>query len=228
MSRLAAVRAWRWWPAAIAAAAAVVLAVGVVAFLHLAHGGSGIQGEDLRGNTVALEDDAGLTPSIVAAMHASADTGERFRVASVGLDVPLGALDETAGTITPPGFAAAYRVRNLGVAPADAARGTVFIAMHSLRDGAVGPGNYLIDVAKKRAKVKIGALIDVAGVTYRVTEARAVSKTAISHDRSVWANVPDRLVVITCLQRPEGGPSRDNMVITAMRADTDAAASAAP
>jgi hypothetical protein len=213
---VSSIRAWPWWPAVLAVVAAVVLTVGIVALLR-SRGPEPEAEKDMHGNVVVAEAGSGLTPAVVASMRPSSDTGSRFRVASVGLDVPLGALDETAGTISPPGFTSAYRVRNLGVAPADAADGTVFVVMHSLRGGGVGPGNYLIDVDAKKAKIAIGAAIEVAGVTYRVTGARSVSKTAITADRSVWADVPNRLVVITCLQRPKGGPSRDNVVITATR-----------
>ncbi|WP_245980098.1 class F sortase [Gryllotalpicola protaetiae] len=169
----------------------------------------------MRGNSVRLEPGSGLTPQVIHDMNAVADSGDRFRVPSVGLDVPLGALDMTHGTITPPGFASAYDVRNLGVPLSQAPTGTVFVATHSLRNGAVGPGNYLIDVKAQKAKVAVGATIDVADVAYSVTGAKAIGKLDISSDADVWANVPGRLVVITCLQRRDGRASTQNMVITA-------------
>ncbi|WP_245988684.1 class F sortase [Flexivirga caeni] len=170
---------------------------------------------DLHGRRVAL--DPGTTPDASARtrMHATEDTGRRFRVPSVHLDVPLGALTMADRAITPPGFTSAYLVRNLGASPETPARGTVFVVMHSLRDGAVGPGNYLIDVDAGTARVAKGARIEVGPATYAVTGTRAIGKAELPGARSVWRDTPGRLVIITCLQRPGGGPSVDNIVITA-------------
>ncbi|HEY0246736.1 MAG TPA: class F sortase [Gryllotalpicola sp.] len=198
--------------------AAALIAASIVGAIHvMTPTTAGASLTDLRGRAVAPDAGSGLSPALVTDMHAQADTGTRFEVPSVGLDVPLGALDMARNTITPPGFSSAYLVRNLGVAPSASAQGTVFVAMHSLRGGGVGPGNYLIDVAKQKAKVAVGAKIDVAGVEYTITSSRAIGKGDISRDRSVWADVPGRLVVITCLQRRQGGPSLDNLVIVATR-----------
>lgn len=142
----------------------------------------------------------------------------RFRAPSVGLDVPLGAVDVVGGVVDPPGFSSAYRVRDLGVAPEDAARGTVFVVMHSVRGGGTGPGDLLIDDAAGSASIAPGAVIEVAGVDYSVGSSRAVPKGQLPDDAGVWADTPGRLVVITCLQRPDGSPSRDDMVIEATRA----------
>ncbi|WP_316300296.1 sortase family protein, partial [Clavibacter michiganensis] len=137
---------------------------------------------------------------------------------SVGLDVPLGAVDVVGGVVDPPGFSSAYRVRDLGVAPEDAATGTVFVVMHSVRGGGTGPGDLLIDDRAGSASVAPGAVIEVAGVDYAVGSSRAVPKGELPDDAEVWADTPGRLVVITCLQRPDGSPSRDDMVIEATRA----------
>lgn len=170
---------------------------------------------DMRGNAVQLEAAAPTsheTPDTTRAV----DTGSgRFSAPTVGLDVPLGALTATGGVITPPGFTSAYQVRNVGVDPADAGNGTVFVVMHSLRNGGVGPGNYLIDVEHARAKITTGATITVDGVNYSVTDAKVISKEQLAARADVWANTPGRLVVITCLQTPSNQPSTDNLVITA-------------
>jgi hypothetical protein len=166
---------------------------------------------DLRGHLVQAEE------APVPGESATADTGARFVVRSVGLDVPLGALDVAGGVVSPPGFTSAYWIRNEGVPVTDPAKGTVFVVMHSLRNGGVGPGNYLIDVPHRKAKVAKGAVIQVDGVAYRVTETGSVRKTQLGQQSTIWANTPERLVVITCLQRPGGGPSVDNLVIQAVR-----------
>lgn len=204
--------------AALTVGAAAAVAVVVVITIGLVGSGrpaGGFVGTDMKGNTVSVDPDSGLTPEVVTKMRPAADTGARFEVPSVGLDVPLGQLTMTDDTITPPGFASAYGVRNLGVSPDHAADGTVFVAMHSLRGGAVGPGNYLIDVEGRKAEVAVGAVVRVAGVPYEVFETKKVAKDAIRTNRSVWADAPGRLVVITCLQTPEGGPSVENLVVMA-------------
>lgn len=169
---------------------------------------------DLEGNRVQAED----IPTAAASASADPDTGGQFVVKSVGLDVPLGALNAVDGTVEPPGFTSAYWIRNEGVTTKHPKKGTVFVVMHSLRNGGVGPGNYLIDVEDQRAKVGLGTKIQVDGITYRVTGSQTVKKTELSHSKTIWADTPNRLVVITCLQRPQGGPSVDNMVIQAIRA----------
>lgn len=169
---------------------------------------------DLNGNRVQAED----VPTAAASASADPDTGGQFVVKSVGLDVPLGALNVVGGTVEPPGFTSAYRIRNEGVSTSRSSKGTVFVVMHSLRNGGVGPGNYLIDVKDQKAKVGLGTKIQVDGITYKVTGSQKVQKTALSQSKTIWADTPNRLVVITCLQRREGGPSIDNLVIQAVRA----------
>lgn len=122
---------------------------------------------------------------------------------------------ETNGQITPPGFTSAYNIANVGVPLSDAKDGTVFVAMHSLRNGAIGPGNYLTDVDKGTAKVSAGALVEVNGVDYRVTGWGKIQKGDLPYASFVWKNTPRRLVMITCLELPNGGPSVENVVITA-------------
>lgn len=175
---------------------------------------TGSGGSDLAGNAVQFD---GPAPNPSASAIPSG-TG-RFQSPSVGLDVPLGSLDVVDDELEPPGFTSAYWVRNLGVAPTDAGAGTVFVVMHSLRNGGVAPGNALIDVDNGRARVAVGASIVVDDVAYRVTRTDTIDKKEISHEQSIWADTPGRLVVITCLQRPDGSPSTDNMVIEAVRAD---------
>lgn len=191
------------------------LAIICGAVLTLVLGQSVDTGRDMRGNSVALDSDEPLPAATATNMKAIPDMGVRFVVPSVGLNVPLGALTMVDGTITPPGFTSAYLVRNLGVVLSDAAEGTVFVAMHSMRGGAVGPGNYLIDVDAQKAWVRVGAAITVGTLHYRVTGSQAIAKTSITTDASLWRNSPGRLVILTCLQVPAQTESVDNMVITA-------------
>lgn len=207
----------RWRRRHIVAASAVVVASGMIitsAALLAPHAQtvSDSPPTDLAGNTVQFD---GPQPD-PSASATPTGTG-RFQSTSVGLDVPLGSLDVVDDELEPPGFTSAYWVRNLGVAPSDSADGTVFVVMHSLRNGGEAPGNALIDVENGRARIATGEAIVVDDVAYKVVDTETVDKTQISHDQSVWADTPGRLVVITCLQRPDGAPSTENMVIEATR-----------
>jgi len=214
----------RWRRGDLLAATAVVVAVGMIVTAGVglrqpsasptvaAVAADESVPHDLAGNTVQVDG-----PAPAPSASATPDGVGRFSAPSVGLDVPLGAVSVVDDVLQPPGFTSAYWVRNLGVAPAVASTGTVFVVMHSLRGGGVGPGNALIDVADGRARIADGADIAVAGVHYRVDRSEALAKTAIGGEADVWADTPGRLVVITCLQRPDGRPSTENMVIEATR-----------
>jgi hypothetical protein len=171
--------------------------------------------KDLRGQTVVL--DPGETPEPAASAKAIRSIGTTVKVPSVGLDVPLGALNAVDGQITPPGFTSAYWVRNMGVPVSDGKSGTVFIVMHSLRGGGVAPGNYLTNVKTQTSKVKVGATVEVAEVMYTVTGSQLIDKKTIARNSSVWTNTPNRLLLITCLEHANGSASTDNLVITAKR-----------
>ncbi|AZS38905.1 MULTISPECIES: class F sortase [Microbacterium] len=197
--------------AAVAVAAVAVVAVGwLVLSPQAAPAAAAV---DMRGNSVVLDPD--VTP--VPEAEAVADIGARFEAPSVSLDVPLGELSEVEGQITPPGFTSAYLVRNRGVMPAEAAEGTVYVVMHSLRNGGVGPGNALFDIADGSSRVAVGDTISVSGVDYRVESQEVIGKKELPTREDVWSSTPDRLVVITCLQSPDGKPSTSNFVLIAQR-----------
>lgn len=202
---------------ALAACLIVAGAIGVTMSLTAPHAAStsAPTAVSMNGKKVTL--DPGVVPISAAKSHAVADTGQRLIVPSVGLNVPLGAMNEVDGQVTPPGFTSAYRIRNLGVALTAPASGTVFVAMHSLRNGAIGPGNYLIDVATGTPKVADGATVEAAGVTYTVSSTAKVLKKDLPHDQTLWADTPDRLVLITCLQNPQNVESAYNIVTIATR-----------
>jgi hypothetical protein len=151
---------------------------------------------------------------VPAVTQASLDSGQ-FSVPAVGLEVPLEPLSAEDGEINPPGFSSAYWIANMGVPLSQSAEGTVFVVMHSVRGGGVAPGNYLTDIQAGTSTVPEGSTIDVAGVSYRVTGWRTIPKGGLATDSEVWSDTPGRLVVITCLEYPDGSPSTDNMVITA-------------
>lgn len=195
--------------------AALLITAG--AFLaYTPHTPQGGRLRDLNGNTVTFDPGTIPSPKIQRRMRATPGNSEhRLQIPAVGLNVPLGAMNMVNDIIEPPTFTSAYQIRNLGTTPPHAATGTVFIAMHSLRDGGVGPGNYLYNTATGKAKVSPGQHVTADGTTYTITATTTLSKTRIGSDDAVWADTPDRLVLITCLELPSGAPSVDNFVVTA-------------
>lgn len=204
-----------------ALAASIAIAAGAAAALGTAPSApvtaSTTSPRDMNGRVV--EFDPGIAPP--EGSDAVEDTGERFRVPSVDLDVPLGVVSEVDGQITPPGFGSVYVVRNRGVDVDDAALGTVYAVTHSLRGGGKAPGNALIDVAAGKAALEIGAAIEVGDRTYEVTETRSVGKSDLPYARDLWAATPGRLVLITCLQNRKGTPSTENLVTLASLVDEE-------
>jgi len=204
----------RWLIPTVSVVAVALVAIGGIGAVT-AFAPHGQETMDLRGNQV--RPDPGTTPDAetLKSMRPS-DTGAgRFLVPSVGLDVPLGSLTVVNNTITPPGFTSAYRLRNKGTSTQHPAAGTVFVVMHSLRGGGVGPGNYLINVEAGTARVQNGTKIEVDDVDYVVSGSQTITKTELANRADLWADAPGRLIVITCLQTPSGRASVNNMVITA-------------
>ncbi|ROS48416.1 class F sortase [Frigoribacterium sp. PhB24] len=194
-------------------AAAGVSATFAFVIAGITHPGLGAdqpgRAHDLAGNIVVPE-----ATGFSDVVPVPAGAGELV-IPKTGLRVEIAALRETDRVINPPGFDKAYWVQNRGVGLAQASAGTVFIAMHSLRGGGVGPGNYLIDVEHRRSKLQVGDDVFVGSAKYRVKATDAIEKTRLGQAESVWDETPGKLVLITCLQRPEGGESLQNIVIEA-------------
>jgi hypothetical protein len=189
-------------------------AVGMWGYSMLVPPQEGAQ-KDINNNWVVPEDPEDWTPAVIAEMDPEPElTGKRFIVPAVGLNAPIGAMNSVKNVINPPGFRSVFWIRNMGVSLERADQGTVYMATHSLRNGGVGPGNYLIDVENGRGKVPIGAELYADNVKYRVTEVISVPKTKLDQEVEVWDSTkPGRIVVITCLQRPNNGRSLNNIVV---------------
>lgn len=172
--------------AAVLAAAAIALVAAGWFMLSPQAAPAAAAAVDMRGNPVVLDPD--VTP--VPEAEAVADIGARFAAPSVSLDVPLGELSEVDGQITPPGFTSAYLVRNRGVAPSEAAEGTVYVVMHSLRNGGVGPGNALFDVTDGSSRVAAGDTISVSGVEYTVESHEVIGKKELPTREDLWSSTP--------------------------------------
>lgn len=198
--------------AAMASVAAVVLlAIG----RPDGAGGNAPTAQDMNGNQVELDPGESLTPAQHAQQDAASGGLGRFAIASVGLDVPLGAMNAVDGVVTPPGFTSAYLLRNYGVDLEHAHTGSVYIVMHSLRGGGTGPGNYLFDVDTASSRVSPGDVIQAGSRSYRVDGSMTVAKAQLADTASIWNRDAGSLVVITCLQQPSGAPSTSNFVVTA-------------
>lgn len=167
---------------------------------------------DMQGRPVHAEVMA--APSAVAQMHV-APTGLRFKAPTVGLDVPLLSMGAPGGVINPPGFTSVYQVRGYGVDVDHATTGTVYLATHSLANGGKAPGNALTDIKTATSRLAAGDILQAGGRTWRVTGWQLVRKAELPHAAWVWQSDPARLVVITCMERPDGRASTQNLIITA-------------
>jgi hypothetical protein len=90
---------------------------------------------------------------------------------------------------------------------------------HSTCRGGIAPGNYLQDTDTETSRVKPGAIVHVGNLDYHVTSSEKITKTQLADDQTIWSNIPNRLIVITCLEHTDGSPSTDNLILTATRND---------
>lgn len=143
-------------------------------------------------------------------------TDGRIVASSVGLDAPLGEISiPGSNIINPPDFQHVFVFREYGSVDEDDS-GTVYAATHSLK-GSDSPGNFLIDIDSGEPTLNTDDEIDVDGQGYTVIESKKLSKTQLPRDEDVWdTGVDNRLVLITCLQRPAGA-SVDNVVTIAVK-----------
>lgn len=175
-----------------------------------------IQVKDKSGQTITL--DTKVAPATLKKMHAVSQIGTSFvRIPAINFDTPLGAVDVVDGQLTPPGIYSVYWVRNLGVSVQNASQGTVFLVIHSVHGGALVPGNQLINVDQGTSAVPLGAEITVDTQRYQVTRTEVIGRDVLPTRGDVWNNVPGQLVLITCLERPDGSEAVSNVVVWARR-----------
>jgi len=171
---------------------------------------------DLQGNKVVPDDNSIFNPDYIQAADAQPDLGIRFKVPSVGLDVPLGSVNQVDNVINPPGYTSVYWVKNMGVSLANADQGTVYVVTHSVRAPGEAPGDYMIDQSTTTVTVQNGAEIDVGDRVYKVVSSLTVSKDDLGNQTALWAGTPGMLVLITCMQGGDylpNGHSATNVVI---------------
>lgn len=208
---------------ALLAAVALVLAL-------LATGAVALPGtaDDAPGAAVAVgTTDPVTAPDATATAVAPSTAGpSRVRLPSLGLDAGVQPISAASGELDPPGFADAYWISEYGrpdAASPDpaAADNTVYLVGHSARRG-TAVFDPLVDRASQGSTVAAGDEVVVTtpggDLTYVVDAVDGVHhypKGELAAAEAVWAVVPGRLVLITCLQRADGRPSTDNLVVTA-------------
>lgn len=143
-------------------------------------------------------------------------TGGRIIAPEVDLDAPLGEISiPQSNIINPPDFEHVFIFREYGTVD-DPDSGTVYAATHSLK-GSNSPGNDLINVDTGAPTLGEDDEIAVDGQKYQVIESHKTSKTELPADEDIWdADIDNRLVLITCLQRT-AGKSIDNVVTIAVK-----------
>lgn len=180
--------------------------------------------QDMDGKPVIYEGDEVPSNDELKAMDVKDVPSADFRVPSVGLSTGVKSLTEVHGHITPPGFVNAYYVRSRGTSLDTPEKGTVYVAVHSLRRGR-GPGNYLYNEKTKAVRLQKGDEIIINNNVYRMVKGYHVNKNSLPTHPGLWDDTPGRLVVLTCLQREDGKKSTDNVVIEAEYVGPEAAAS---
>ncbi|MCL2736572.1 MAG: class F sortase [Propionibacteriaceae bacterium] len=168
---------------------------------------------DLKGNVIVPEDPSATEPAFMQAADMVVDDGGKgFVVPAVNLNVPIGSINEVDGVMNPANFTSVFWIRNRGVSMDNASQGTVYMVTHAVAGG-MAPGNML--QSKQHIALNPGDKMMVNNLTYDFVEAQVIPKTEIGNaaHSDLWANVPGRLVLVTCLVRPEGGIAIDNLVI---------------
>jgi len=176
---------------------------------------------DMHNNVVQPEDPEMLDPAYQSEAAATPEvdptTGnsQGFRVPDLKMDVPLWSVNDVKGSLNPPGFTAAYLVRNRGVSLAKADAGTVYVVMHTVRSPGFGPGNYFIDIPSQTVTFRSDSLIYVGDRTYQFVSSELVLKTDIGQREDIWADTPGRLVIVTCWLNKQKTLDSHNLVIYA-------------
>ena len=156
------------------------------------------------------------------AMNQVSNLGERFKIDSVGLDVPLGAITMVDDVVEPTNFTSVFQIRNLGVPYTNPAEGTTYLATHALdvqpegnmfsyTPGGLAPGNFFFDSTTGESTLNEGDEITVGDRTFAVTGSERIGKGMISKNKELWdSSIPNRLVILLC--QPD---SNDNHVVYA-------------
>jgi len=213
--------------ASVIFALSLVVAAGLVWFglagqgspvLLAASGGGDVSSavlRDIDGRAIVVE------PAPDAELAAITPTGGRFMAPSLDLDVPLYAMSAQGTVLNPPSLTDAFMLRSsristpVGTTP-------LIVTMHAVRGG-TAPGNafFEVETSTDTVRVAVGDALYVDGSVYTVTAVEILSQDDASASPYIWgvfADGEDRLVVLTCVQRPgRRGFATENLVIHALR-----------
>ncbi len=141
----------------------------------------------------------------------------RVEVPAVDLAVDVLPTAPDAGEIDPPTLDEAYWIEDYGI-PGTGSDNTVYLTGHSFDSGPAA-FNPLFDKDEQVARVAPGDEVVVTTsqgrLTYEIESTERYPKDELADVEEVWKIVPDRLVLITCFQRNDGGASQDNFVVFA-------------
>lgn len=199
----------------LAVLGAVALAVGCFLTYVALRGPEAPVYVDMYGHQVEVENSSVNDPEWVEKANLEQVTGASFRVPEKGLIYPYGEVNQVNGVINPPNFQGVFRVRNLGVDLTRATEGTVYLATHALRGGGRSPGNDLSDIDTRTTSLTPGMKLIVDTVPYFYESSYTIASDVLGLDVDLWANVPGRLVLVTCMQNADGSPRTHNLIITA-------------
>jgi len=168
---------------------------------------------DMDGRAVVVSPAPDVAGSDVAA------TGGRFVAPAHGLDVPLLAMTLAGDIVNPPTLTDAFVLRGSGFSTSAGSTPRI-ITMHAVRGG-VAPGNSFFAGGTDVVAASVGDRLYVDGSAYTVTQVEILPQGVASQAASIWGVLPDgeeRLVVLTCVQRPGGrGRATENLVLHALR-----------
>lgn len=168
---------------------------------------------DMDGRSVVVSPAPDVEGADVAA------TGGRFVAPAQGLDVPLLAMTLSGNIVNPPTLTDAFVLRGSGFGTSAGATPTI-ITMHAVRGG-VAPGNSFFAGSTDVVVAQVGDRLYVDGAAYSVTHVEILPQAEATAAASIWGVLPDgdqRLVVLTCVQRPgRRGRATENLVLHALR-----------
>jgi sortase (surface protein transpeptidase) len=151
--------------------------------------------------------------------HTTPSSAVHVRVPAVDLDLPVLPLAARRGVIEPPLLTAAYWIEPYGrpVGSAEQADNTLYLAAHSAGRGSDG-FDPLLD-RESGSRLVAGDQVEVSTpegtVTYTVDRTATYDKAHLAEAADVWAAVPGRLVMITCVSPGGGRAAAENLVVFA-------------
>lgn len=210
-------------PAVIAVVLVGIGVAGVVSSLHPTPTGEGVPSPSVSVPAVAEPSPEPIHShegdSTETEPPTEVDSAGKVIIPAVGMDVELSTTSVKNGIVEPPTFTEVFGLSNLGASTTAPEQGTVYLVTHACRrDPCLG--NLLYTQATGEPNLYGGEDIHVDGHTYTVTATRTVGRDELPMDTEIWENVPNRLVFITCYQKPDRSGADENFITIAHRKET--------